>query len=259
MPEIGATLREARMRAKIDVSEVEAETKIRAKYLRALENEEWGLLPGSTFVKTFLRTYAEYLGLDAKLLLEEYKVRFESVNTAELNPITPALGGRSRPIRPRGPSRATVIGAVLVALVGMLFLLGKAFPEEDGDDERAGGPGSAEPPARTTPRRPTGTPVTPPARQPRLVRLQVVPTGAVWVCLEDAGGRRLIPGTQIGPGDARRRFRSRRFRVTLGNGQVQLRVDGRTFDVPDRPEPVGYALTPRGRTELPDGRRPTCA
>src|SRR2546421_563691 len=46
MPEIGETLREARMRAKIDVSEVEATTKIRAKYLRALENEEWGLAPG---------------------------------------------------------------------------------------------------------------------------------------------------------------------------------------------------------------------
>ncbi len=46
MPEIGATLREARMRARIDVSEIEAQTKIRAKYLRALENEEWGLLPG---------------------------------------------------------------------------------------------------------------------------------------------------------------------------------------------------------------------
>ena len=41
-------------------------TKIRAKYLRALENEEWGLLPGPTFVKSFLRTYAEALGLDGK-------------------------------------------------------------------------------------------------------------------------------------------------------------------------------------------------
>src|SRR5258707_705455 len=64
MPEIGETLREARMRAKIDISEVEASTKIRAKYLRALENEDWDLLPGSTFVRSFLRTYADYPGLD---------------------------------------------------------------------------------------------------------------------------------------------------------------------------------------------------
>ena len=38
------------MRARIDISELEAETKIRAKYLRALENEEWDLLPGRTYV-----------------------------------------------------------------------------------------------------------------------------------------------------------------------------------------------------------------
>ena len=50
------------MRARIDIAEIEATTKIRAKYLRALENEEWGLLPGYTFVKRFLRTYADTLG-----------------------------------------------------------------------------------------------------------------------------------------------------------------------------------------------------
>ena len=66
MAEIGSTLREARMRARIDISEIEAQTKIRAKYLRAIENEEWGLLPGPTFVKSFLRTYAEALGLDGR-------------------------------------------------------------------------------------------------------------------------------------------------------------------------------------------------
>ncbi len=75
MPEIGATLREARMRARIDVSEIEATTKIRAKYLRALENEEWSLLPGPTFVKSFLRTYAQALGLDGKALVEEYRLQ----------------------------------------------------------------------------------------------------------------------------------------------------------------------------------------
>ena len=70
MGEVGDTLRERRMALKVDVHEVEEATKIRAKYLRALENEEFGLLPGPTFVKTFLRTYAELLGLDPHLLVE---------------------------------------------------------------------------------------------------------------------------------------------------------------------------------------------
>src|SRR6059036_2446340 len=100
MPDIGATLREARMRARIDISEVEAETKIRAKYLRALENEEWDLLPGPTYVKSFLRTYADALGLDGKLLVEEYKLRFERLSDVELQPISP-VSSRRDARRPR--------------------------------------------------------------------------------------------------------------------------------------------------------------
>jgi len=106
MPEIGETLRDARMRARIDVSEIEAKTKIRAKYLRALENEEWGLLPGPTFVKSFLRTYAQALGLDGKALVEEYRVSHEHPSEAALEPIVsssqrargrPPTGGRAPP------------------------------------------------------------------------------------------------------------------------------------------------------------------
>src|SRR5271169_5105979 len=97
MAEIGETLRDARMRAHIDVSEIEAKTKIRAKYLRALENEEWGLLPGPTFVKSFLRTYAQALGLDAKALVEEYRLNSEHRSEASLEPIVPSpQRGRSR-------------------------------------------------------------------------------------------------------------------------------------------------------------------
>jgi len=83
------------MRERIDVSEIEAKTKIRAKYLRALENEEWGLLPGPTFVKSFLRTYAQALGLDGKALVEEYRLSQERPNEA-IEPIV------SSPKRARG-------------------------------------------------------------------------------------------------------------------------------------------------------------
>src|SRR5438094_5758969 len=106
MPEIGESLREARMRARIDVSEIEAKTKIRAKYLRALENEEWGLLPGTTFVKTFLRTYAEYLELDARTLVEEYKQRYERPAHGDLAPFGGLGGPRSRPQRQRPRRRS---------------------------------------------------------------------------------------------------------------------------------------------------------
>src|SRR5271155_5865798 len=110
MPEIGETLRDARMRARIDVSEIEAKTKIRAKYLRALENEEWGLLPGPTFVKSFLRTYAQALGLDGKALVEEYRLSHEGLTDAALEPIVSSpQSARSRQPggsrSPAGPSK----------------------------------------------------------------------------------------------------------------------------------------------------------
>jgi hypothetical protein len=112
MAEIGATLREARMRARIDISEIEAQTKIRAKYLRALENEEWDLLPGPTYVKSFLRTYADALGLDGKRLVEEYKLQHERLSDVELQPIAPP-GQR----RAAGGQRASVWRRVWVGVV----------------------------------------------------------------------------------------------------------------------------------------------
>src|SRR5919202_6329934 len=117
MPEIGETLREARMRKRIDMTEVEAATKIRAKYLRALETEEWELLPGPTFVKTFLRTYADYLELDSRLLVEEYKQRYERPAGMELTPLNLRRQSRRRRVAPR-------LGPVVVVLFGVLVLLG---------------------------------------------------------------------------------------------------------------------------------------
>src|SRR6187200_1373426 len=106
MPDIGTTLREARMRARIDISEIESETKIRAKYLRALENEEWDLLPGPTYVKSFLRSYADALGLDGRMLVEEYKLRHERMAEGELQPISPrGQRDRRRPRRGAGAGR----------------------------------------------------------------------------------------------------------------------------------------------------------
>src|ERR687897_818331 len=122
MPEIGETLRETRMRQRIDITEVEAATKIRAKYLRALENEEWDLLPGPTFVKTFLRTYAEYLDLDPRLLVEEYRQRYERPATQDLTPFGPGIGGQRRRRRRRRP-----IGPILVVLLGVAALLGALY------------------------------------------------------------------------------------------------------------------------------------
>src|SRR6201992_1203571 len=101
MEQIGARLREARMRAKIDINQVESDTKIRAKYLRAMENEEWDLLPGEIYAKTFLRTYADYLGLDSRELVDDYRRQYERPTDHDLRPLS---SGRERDRRGGGGS-----------------------------------------------------------------------------------------------------------------------------------------------------------
>jgi Helix-turn-helix domain len=74
--EIGNSLREARLRQGLDFGDVELATKIRAKYIRALEEEEFEVLPAGTYIKGFLRSYAEFLGLDGQLYVDEYNSRY---------------------------------------------------------------------------------------------------------------------------------------------------------------------------------------
>jgi cytoskeleton protein RodZ len=253
MPAIGATLREARMRAHIDISEIESATKIRAKYLRALENEEWDLLPGPTYVKSFLRTYAEALGLDARLLLEEYKLRHERLSDIELQPIAPPgrdMGGRRR----RGGGgipRAYAVWFVVLALLAGIYVLGNNS-SNNGPSKPAVSSGPSNP-AATTPSTNTKK------AAPRFARLQIVATAPVYVCLKAAGGRTLVNGATLMPGASTQTYRSSRFDLTLGNGNARMRVNGRSLAVPAVTSGIGYRVTAKGRQLLAPGKRPTCA
>jgi hypothetical protein len=75
MFEIGNSLREARVRQGLDYPQVELATKIRVKYIRALEEEQFEVLPSGTYIKGFMRSYAEFLGLDGQLYVDEYNSR----------------------------------------------------------------------------------------------------------------------------------------------------------------------------------------
>jgi cytoskeleton protein RodZ len=257
MPEIGASLREARMRQRIDISEVEVETKIRAKYLRALENEEWDLLPGPTFVKTFLRTYADYLGLDARNLVEDYRARFERPAAQELTPFGTSLGGRrQRPRRPVfAPWMAVIVG--ILALVGALYALG-TWGDDPEQEARRPAASTPEPAAPAEEGKKERKRKRAPAR-PKQVRLQIQPTGPVSVCLEDAAGEALIQNVTLAADQDTETFRtSKRLRVSFGTGAAVMRVDGKAFDVSDD-APIGYEIRPgRKPRVLPEDQRPTC-
>jgi cytoskeleton protein RodZ len=259
MPEIGASLREARLRAKVDITDVEAATKIRAKYLRALENEEWGLLPGPAFVKSFLRTYADYLGLDGKLLVDEYKLRHERPTDLDQMPISPNLGRRRAPGPVSRISPAWIIGIVIVALLGLFAYLG-ASGEEDTNTTPTTATQSAAAKRAEAKRKAEAAAA---ARRARIrrqrVKLRIEPTAALYVCLQNAKGKALIPGQILQGGAKTRTFRSKRFRITLGHGgDSTLRLNGKAFAVPASDTSISFVITRRKRQQLPAGTGPTC-
>ena len=86
MFEIGGSLREARLKRNLTPADVQKAIRIRDRYLQALEEERWELLPGDAYVKGFLRTYADYLGLDGNLYVEEYNSRFAHPDEPQLVP-----------------------------------------------------------------------------------------------------------------------------------------------------------------------------
>ena len=71
MVALGSDLRAARLRRGLELEEVAEQTRISRRYLRALEEERFELLPGDAYAKSFLRSYADYLGLDARMFADE--------------------------------------------------------------------------------------------------------------------------------------------------------------------------------------------
>jgi hypothetical protein len=121
--EIGNSLHEARVRQSVSLQTAEITTKIRAKYLKALEEEQFDALPAQTYVKGFLRTYADFLGLDGQLYVDEYNSRFV-VGEEEGAALRPRRS-QARPERKSGgfESRAVLVTLGAIALVAALVIV----------------------------------------------------------------------------------------------------------------------------------------
>jgi cytoskeleton protein RodZ len=231
MFEIGNSLREARLRQGLDFPEIEQATKIRPKYLRALEDEQFDILPGQTYVKGFLRSYAGYLGLDGQLYVDEYNSRYIHVDEE-----TPLRARSTSSLGRTGPRFESSVVLVALAAIAILTLLvfaawrfGSNTPKTAIPDFSTQPP-AAQPKARTKAR---------PAAGPR-VRLNV--TGAFgdsWVEVHagSAAGRQLFEGT-VAAGRSvvfgtERVYR--RYFVRMGRpGNLRMTVNGRVRELPSR-------------------------
>ena len=267
MADIGTILREARIRARIDITEVEARTKIRAKYLRAIENEEWDLLPGPVYVKSFLRTYGDFLGVDSRLLVDEFKRRYERPADQDLRPISSLSRERERRRRRPRLGPVAVIVLALIAVAAALALVGTLSNNGTSTSSTPAAPVASQ--ASTTGTSATSHTTTahkPPAKhhrpapppKPTKVTVKLVATSTpVYICIEDGTGKVLVPGTIYSPGQTIPTETASKLLMTFGNSAVQMKVNGKT--VPVGPgAPVGYEATPGKTTVLPAAQRPTC-
>ena len=217
MFEIGNSLREARLRRGIDLAQAELATKIRGKYLRALEDEQFAVLPAQTYVKGFLRTYAEYLGLDGQLYVDEFNSRFVTGGD-EHEPR--ARRSASRPHQRRHRRIETnVVLAALGAIAVLTVIVISAWKAGDGKS----------PAGTTVSKAPAATPhVVPPLLEVTAVR------GATHLIVHrtNATGNVVFDGT-ISKGDPPRALRGSKLWVSIDTPEnLRILVRGRLVHVP---------------------------
>jgi cytoskeleton protein RodZ len=250
---IGADLRRARTRREIDLSEVEAATRIRARFLRAIEDEEWDALPGGVYTRGFIRTYANFLSLDGDRLAEDYRRDVEGARPLDLAPVAVAPGDG------RGSWLRAVPWPALIAVTSVALLAGIAvfvLPRSGGGDQ-----GATQPQAPQTPTDVTGkTPGSTTTRQPAVgISMRLTANAEVWVCVLDAVGKRLVDGQILEAGTTAGPFHSDSFTLSFGNGEVTMLINGMQAEIPPTSSPIGYSIDSSGQlTELSEAERPTC-
>jgi len=242
--EIGNSLREARLRQGFELPRAEADTKIRAKYLRALEEEHFEVLPGETYVKGFLRTYSEYLGLDGQLYVDEYNSRF--AREEEFPVQSPAA---RQPRARRMESNFVVVALAGIVAVTILVVVAWKFGSSGAStsanlltDDTPATSQQAPTTATETQERAPSQPVQ------RLARLVLNAVGGdCWLRVRSgsATGELLYEGT-LQQGQAQRFAKWKRLWIQLGApGYLQAKLNGhRVKNFPTSPSVV--AVTAKG-------------
>jgi len=248
---VGHVLHDARTRRGIDLTEAERVTKIRVKFLRAMEEDRWKALPAPVYARSFLATYARFLGLDGKELVEHYdRTAGEDVHGEPIPLGAIRAGGVTPRRRPLKPTLIVVAALALIVLLGIAIagsLGGGGGGAGNPQGKRAGNPA----PSGTSATR--STPVT-----GSTVSLELRSTASVWVCLVGAGDRSLLAET-LPAGERRGPFESRSFAVTFGNGSIEMTVNGEPARIPPLAEPLGFRITTGGVHRLDPASEPTCA
>jgi Helix-turn-helix domain len=243
---IGERLEAARIRASLDLATVEDRTKIRRRYLRALEDENWEALPSSAYAKGFLRSYAELLGLDAEAMVDEYRRQVEGDTEPSMHPFgDKVLESRQRAPQRRERSRAWPWAAAAAIALGVALAVALVAGGDDGEKAAPGRAGKDR-----GARAGAGKASAPAGGGDKTVKLAFRVLSPVQVCLVGGGGQPLIDGQVLGEGD-RERFERKSFDLRFPSGfdpdRIVLRVAGEHRTLPKARGPAAFAITPPHR------------
>ena len=243
MFEIGNSLREARFRQQLEFGELEQATKIRARYLRALEEESFDTLPAQTYVKGFLRTYADYLGLDGQLYVDEYNSRFSSGEEEHREPVVARRTSNVRPQHRRLENRGVLLALAGIGVVFALVIAAWKFsdPGQQQIPGLAGTTSTSNPAAHSRPHK-----TAQPAKQFRLYVKASHGNSWMDVRTASANGHTRYTGT-LELGQAGVPFRARRLWINFGNpGNLSIVLNGKLVSTVTRSG--SYIVTPGGIT-----------
>jgi hypothetical protein len=262
---IGEVLKSARTRQGLDIRTVEEQTKIRIKYLRALEAEEWDVLPNPAYATGFLRTYAQLLGLDAEALVDEYRRQAGADYGVPLSPVGERVLEQGRRLGEPGggPGLGWLLAGAVVLVVGVLLVLGLTGGD---DDEGGGGRGRAEArQERRAERRRSERQREQrqeAAAQPKRVALRLEIDSNVAVCLLGDGERPLIDGQVLTAGSEEGPYEAERFELRFPSGydrgQFKLFLNGETRRLPETLGPTAFVITPPDKVRDAPEPGPEC-
>lgn len=241
MFEIGSSLREARIRHGYDLAEAEAATKIRTKYLTALEEERFEVLPAPTYVKGFLRAYADYLGLDGQLYVDEFAARHGTGDEEYLT------APQRRPPRQSRAQRRVESRVLVLTLAGILMaaaLVFLAWKRGDAEPATVANLQQRETPAAVIPQ-PVET-----AAQPAVTLVLAAVDGSSWVAVRRGSGSGEVVYTGTIETGRTMRFTGKRLWLNVASpDNLAARLNGKTVSLPAVSRPVVLLVTKKGLSQ----------
>lgn len=253
---IGARLKEARFAKELSLEDLQNSTKIQQRYLLAIENEEFDVIPGAFYVRVFIKQYAEAVDLDAEEILSLYKEEYESAVQEKQEKTIPTTMQRSAGTSQNSQLKEALPKIIVALFIIMIFIIiytllrdKAADPGINNDSSEPDSAIVAEPDEEATPAE-EEKPKSPVEHastsgetsiyklsDPDKLTVLVKTTGSSWISITDQDGQELMPkGARVmqeGEEIELEANDAESLKIRVGNYKhAKLTINGQRLDYP---------------------------